>query len=219
ADPRVGHFETEVWNFSNDAKFTARTHYVNRWRLEKKDPDAALSEPKEPIVFWIDRNVPEKYRPAVRDGILEWNKAFEKIGFKDAVVVKQQEADATFETYDARHNTVRWFVSTDAQFAIGPSQVDPRSGEILNAQAGIPEGWSRFSRTFIVEQAPSALPAFDAYKETLARDGSRCTYAMDALAEMEFGLDLLFERGEIEPGSPEADAFVADNLKAVVMHE
>ena len=134
ADPRVGHFESQVWDFSTDAKFTAKTHYVNRWRLEKKDPDAALSEPKEPIVFWIDRNVPEKYRPAVRDGILEWNKAFEKIGFKDAVVVKQQDADAGFDTYDARHSTVRWFVSTDAGFAIGPSTVDPRTGEILNAQ-------------------------------------------------------------------------------------
>jgi hypothetical protein len=87
ADPRVGHFENEVWDFSTDAKYTARTHIVQRWRLEKKDPNATVSEPKEPIVFWLDRNVPEKYRSAVRDGILEWNKAFEKAGFKDAIVV------------------------------------------------------------------------------------------------------------------------------------
>ena len=144
ADPRVGHFESQVWDFSTDTKFTARTHYVNRWRLEKKDPNADVSEPKEPIVFWIDRNVPEKYRPAVRDGILEWNKAFEKIGFKDAIVVKQQDADAAFDTFDARHSTVRWFVATDARFvAIGPSTVDPRTGEILDAQVAIPESWSR----------------------------------------------------------------------------
>ena len=206
-----------MWDFSTDTKFTARTHYVNRWRLEKKGPDAALSEPKEPIVFWIDRTVPEAYRPAVRDGILEWNKAFEKIGFKDAVVVKQQAADAPFDTYDARHSTVRWFVSTDAGFAIGPSTVDPRSGEILDAQVGIPESWSRINRTFVVEQAPSAWPAFDANKGSLGLDG--CTYASEALSEMQFGLDLLEERGEIAPGSPEAEAFVLAALKAVVMHE
>ncbi|MDQ2962853.1 MAG: zinc-dependent metalloprotease, partial [Pseudomonadota bacterium] len=219
ADPRVGHFESLVWDFSADSKFTAKTHYVNRWRLEKKDPDAALSEPKEPIVFWIDRTVPEKYRPAVRDGILEWNKAFEKIGIKDAIVAKQQGQDGAIDTYDARHSTVRWFVSTDAAFAIGPSTVDPRTGEILDAQVAIAESWSRLYRTFIVEEAPSAWPAFDAYKASLGLNGSLCTYASDALAEMQFGLDLLVERGEIEPGSPEADDFVLASLKAVVMHE
>ena len=219
ADPRVGHFESEVWDFSTDTKYTPRTHYVNRWRLEKKDPAATLSEPKEPIVFWIDRNVPDAYRPAVRDGILEWNKAFEKIGFKDAIVVKQQESDATFDTYDARHSTVRWFVATDAAFAIGPSTVDPRTGEILNAQVGIPESWSRLHRTVVVEQAPTAWPAFDAYKTSLGLDGSNCTYATEALSEMQFGLDVLAERGEIEPGSPQAEAFVIAALKAVVMHE
>jgi hypothetical protein len=82
ADVRVGHFQSQVWDFSTDAKFTAKTHFVNRWRLEKKDPDAAVSEPKEPIVYWIDRNVPEKYRASVRAGILEWNKAFEKAGLQ-----------------------------------------------------------------------------------------------------------------------------------------
>jgi hypothetical protein len=219
ADPRVGHFASEVWDFSTDTKFTPKSHYVERWRLEKKDPDAMLSEPKEPIVFWIDRTVPEKYRPTVRDGILEWNKAFEKIGFKDAIVVKVPDPDAAIDTYDARHSTVRWFVSTDALFAIGPSTVDPRTGEILNGQVAIPEAFSRFDRTFISEQAPSAWPAFDADQASLGLDGSLCTYASEALAEMQFGLDLLIERGEIEPGSPEADAFVAASLKAIVMHE
>ncbi len=219
ADPRVGHFESEVWDFSADTSHTPKTHYVNRWRLEKKDPEAALSEPKQPIVFWIDRTVPEKYRAAVRDGILEWNKAFEKIGFKDAIVVKQQEQDSPVDTYDARHATVRWFVSKDAEFAIGPSTVDPRTGEILNAQVAIPEAWSRYNRTFISEQAPPSPPALDADDGSAVLDEERCSYASEALAEMQFGLDLLMERGEIEPGSPEADAFVAASLKAVVMHE
>ena len=218
ADPRVGHFESQVWDFSTDTNFTPRTHYVNRWRLEKKDPDAALSEPKQPIVFWIDRTVPEKYRPAVRAGILEWNKAFEKIGFKDAIVVRQADENTPIDTYDARHSTVRWFVSKGAEFAIGPSTVDPRTGEILDAQVAVSESFSRFYRTFISEEAPSGT-AFGADKESLNLDEGKCTYASEVIAEMQFGLDLLIERGDIEPGSPEADAFVAASLKAIVMHE
>jgi hypothetical protein len=219
ADPRVGHFASQVWDFSADSRFTARTHYVNRWRLEKADPAASLSAPRQPIVFWIDRTVPEQYRAAVRAGILEWNKAFEKIGFKDALVVRQQDADPAFETYDARHPTVRWFVSTDAGFAIGPSTVDPRTGEILDAQVAIPESWARTHRTFIAEDAPSPSPALDPSAMSLDADRGVCSYPADALAEVQFGLDLLFERGTIAPGSPEADAFVNASLKAVVMHE
>lgn len=219
ADPRVGYFDSEVWDFSSDAKYTARTHYVNRWRLEKKDPAAALSEPKEPIVFWIDRTVPERYRATVREAILEWNKAFERIGFKDAIVVKQQGDDTPFQTYDARHSTVRWFVSTDAGFAIGPSQVDPRTGEILDAQIGISETFSRYARTFISEEAPPVGPAADANVGSLGLARSTCTYAGEALAELQFGLDLLEARGEIEPESPQADAFAAAMLKAIIMHE
>ncbi len=219
ADVRVGHFQSQVWDFSTDSRFTAKTHYVNRWRLEKKDPTAALSEPKEPIVFWVDRTVPEKYRAAVREGILEWNKAFEKAGFKDAVVVRQQDPEGTVDTFDARHSTVRWFVSTDGSFARGPSTVDPRTGEILNAQVAIPEDWSRIHRSVASAQLPSTPVAFDAFKASHEHDGQLCTFASDALAETRFGLDVLAERGEIEPGSPEADAFVNASLRAVVMHE
>jgi len=217
ADPRVGHFDVEIWDFSTDTRHTPRTHYVARWRLEKKDPAAALSEPKEPIVFWIDRTVPERYRATVKAGILEWNKAFERIGFKDAIVVRQQEANAPFETYDARHSTVRWFVATDAGFAIGPSTVDPRTGEILQAQVAIPESWTRGDRTFITEQAPGATA--DGFAELPDGRDYRCTFANEALAEMQFGLDVLAARGELEPGTPEADAFVDAALKAVIMHE
>jgi len=219
ADPRVGHFETELWDFSSDAKFTAKSHFVNRWRLEKQDPAAAMSPPKEPIVFWIDRNVPEKYRAPVRDGILEWNKAFARIGYQDAIVVKQQAADSEFSTYDTHHSTVRWFVSTDNRFAIGPSNVDPRTGEILNAEVGISELWARSERAFIAEEAPPSWPALSEGGSSRGFANQFCTFGTGALQELQFGMDILEARGEIEPGSPEADAFVSAFLKAVVMHE
>ena len=120
-----------------DAKANPRVHHIKRWRLEKKDPAAAISEPVTPIVFWMDKNIPVKYRASVEAGILEWNKAFERIGFKNAVVARQQPDDADFDTLDARHASVRWFVGADVGFAIGPSHQDPRTGEILDADIGM----------------------------------------------------------------------------------
>ncbi|MEJ7669392.1 MAG: zinc-dependent metalloprotease [Casimicrobiaceae bacterium] len=219
ADPRIGHFTDEVWDFTDDQRYTARKNYVSRWRLEKKDPSAALSEPVQPIVYWIDRNVPEKYRGAVREGILEWNKAFEKIGFANALRVEVQPDDADFETADARHATVRWFAGTDAGFAFGPSHTDPRSGEILDADVAIPDIWARGGRRFIREDLAGLWPVVDSFKDGHGHDARHCTYAHDALAEMEFGLDLLVERGDIETDSPEAEAYVLASLKSVVMHE
>jgi hypothetical protein len=87
-------------DFSDDLARSPRQRFVNRWRLEKKDPAAALSEPVKPITFWLDRNIPVKYRAAITAGVLEWNKAFEKIGFKNAIVVKVQPDDADFDTLD-----------------------------------------------------------------------------------------------------------------------
>ena len=89
------------WDFTTDDRRIPIVHYINRWRLEKKDPAAALSEPKQPIVFWIDRTVPGKYRATIRDGVLEWNKAFERIGYKDAIQVEIQPDDA--ELQHVRH--------------------------------------------------------------------------------------------------------------------
>jgi hypothetical protein len=221
ADPRVGHFVEQVWDHSDDRGRTARQNFVRRWRLEKKDPAAALSEPVQPIVYWIDRSVPEKYRGAVRDGILEWNKAFEKIGFKDAIRVEVQSADADWSTADGRHPAVRWFAGVDVGFAIGPTATDGRTGEILDAAVAIPEVWARRERRLVREDlgTASAWPAFDATKRALGLDAQACSLATEALAEIEFGLDLLVARGDVAPDSPEADAFVLSSLKGVTMHE
>src|SRR5258706_5491377 len=161
ADDRVGHFVTSRVDYSNDLAIKPKSHLINRWRLEKKDPAAALSEPKEPITYWIDKNVPEKYRKAVADGILEWNKAFEKIGFKDAIVVRQQTEKDGFDTMDARHASVRWFTGADVGVAIGPSHKDARSGEILDADIGMSDVFARGARRLVVEDLGKPL-VFDA---------------------------------------------------------
>jgi hypothetical protein len=215
ADDRVGYFQTNIADYTADAAPNARVHYINRWRLEKQDPSAQLSEPKQPIVFWIDRNVPERYRPAIRDGILEWNKAFEKIGYRDAIVVRIQPDDADFDTLDARHASVRWFVGADVGFAIGPSVVDPRTGEILDADIGLSDAFTRQARQLVSEELPPRPGSLPLRRESLAD----CTFASQAVDELGFGMDLLAARGEAAPEGPEADRLAFAYLKDVVMHE
>jgi hypothetical protein len=218
ADQRVGHFTTAFWDLGNERSGSSQTHFIERWRLEKKDPAAEVSEPKEPIVVWMDKNIPEQHRAAVKAGILEWNKAFERAGFRNAIDVRQQPADADWSTVEgARHLAVRWFVMQGPEFvAVGPSQSDPRTGEILRGAAIIPENWTRLGSQTVAEVLPKPTAAVSL--EQLL-DGRLCSYSMEALNQASFGLELLEARGVIEPGSPEAQRFIADNLKDVVMHE
>jgi hypothetical protein len=107
---------------------------INRWRLEKKDPSAALSEPVKPIVYYVDKTVPPMYRPWVKEGIEGWSKAFEAAGFKNAIVAKDPPDDPNWDSEDVRYSSVRWITSSTPSFsAIGPSRIDPRTGEILDA--------------------------------------------------------------------------------------
>ncbi|MEZ6141652.1 MAG: zinc-dependent metalloprotease [Zavarzinella sp.] len=136
ADDRVGYFVTAMKDFNNPSLDTAFVRLVNRWRLERSDDSpwkegARLVPPKRKIVFWIENSVPVEYRAAVRDGILEWNKAFEKIGFRDAIEVRQQE-DEEFDPEDATYSTFRW-ITTDQSYAMGPSRANPLTGEIIDA--------------------------------------------------------------------------------------
>lgn len=218
ADQRVGFFETQVSDFTDDLARTPKQRYVNRWRLEKKDPAAAVSEPVKPITFWLDKNIPEKYRGSIAAGILEWNKAFEKIGFKNAVVVQQQADDADFDTLDANRASVRWMTNAKPSFgAIGPSHVDPRSGEILDADIGFESLSSRNRRAERSQILVSGHSARD--HEDGAFDPLRCDHADFAAEQLGYALDVLEARGDLDPDSPEADAWVQAYLKDVSMHE
>ncbi|MEH2238239.1 zinc-dependent metalloprotease [Nostoc sp.] len=133
ADDRVGYFITAYQDLSKDDGGDSFVRYINRWHLEKQDPKAVISPPKKPIVFWIDNAVPLEYRYAMKEGVLMWNKAFLKAGFKDAIEVRQMPDDATWDPADIRYNTIRWINTVDGYFAMGPSRVNPLTGEILDA--------------------------------------------------------------------------------------
>ena len=219
ADDRVGHFVTGVANFTDDLAPNARTFFVNRWRLEKKDPTAALSDPKEPVTYWVDRNVPVEYRQTIVEGILVWNKAFERIGFSNAIVAKIQPDDADFDTLDARHASVRWFLGSDAGFAIGPSQTDPRTGEILDADIGIPDVFTRSAKTLVREVLPPTPKTGAAALDLFGDVAQQCDFAAEAINEAGFALGLLDLRGELPVDSAQADRVAKDYLRDVVTHE
>jgi hypothetical protein len=131
-DPRVGYFTTQV----TDQTSTSVAPYkdlIHRWHLKKKDPTAEVSEPVEPIVYWMENTTPYELRPIIKKAVESWNMAYEKAGFKNAVVVKQQPDDATWDAGDIRYNVLRWTSAPMMGSAWGPSFVNPRTGQILGA--------------------------------------------------------------------------------------
>ncbi|HVK48580.1 MAG TPA: DUF5117 domain-containing protein, partial [Pseudobacter sp.] len=143
-DPRIGVFYTEHMQYSAAEDGAKKIYFANRWRLEPKDEAAfrkgQLSEPVNPIVFYVDDKFPALWIPAIRKGVEDWNKAFEKIGFKNAVVTKMYpQNDSTFDPNNIKYNCLK-YAPTGTQNAMGPSWVDPRSGEILNASVYVYHG-------------------------------------------------------------------------------
>jgi Met-zincin len=166
--------------------------------------------------------VVEVGRAPVRAGILEWNLAFERAGWRNAIVVEQQAADADWATTAGmRLLAVRWFASEGpGATAVGPSQADPRTGEILRGAAIIPENWVRIGRTRLSDVQPRLGPLPPALAAHADHDHDRlCTLAEDALEHNSFAFDLLVARGELDPNGPDAERFIADSLKDVTMHE
>jgi hypothetical protein len=134
-DPRVGYFTEEFTDFSHPSQWTVKREYITRFRLEKKDPNAEVSEPIKPIVFYLAPEVPEKWRPYLKKGVEDWQPAFEKAGFKNAILCRDAPSraeDPHFDPEDARYSVIRW-VAEPVKNAMGPHVHDPRSGEIISA--------------------------------------------------------------------------------------
>ncbi len=134
-DPRVGYFTQSFEEYANEENRVERKGFITRYRLEKKNPNAAISEPVKPIVFYVSREVPDVWKPYIRKGIEDWNVAFEQAGFRNAIVAKDapsKEEDPEWDAEDVRYSVVRW-AALPVQNAMGPHVHDPRSGEIISA--------------------------------------------------------------------------------------
>jgi hypothetical protein len=146
ADERVGYFTTAFSDLSKYTDDETRVRYINRWHLEKRDPSLQLSPPKEPIRFFVEHTAPVRYRRWIKAGVDYWNKAFEKVGLVDAIVIEYQDAVSKAhmekDPEDVRYNFIRW-LNNDVGTAIGPSRVHPMTGQILDADIILTDGWIR----------------------------------------------------------------------------
>lgn len=241
ADDRVGYFMTPHKDFSRDAAENFFVHYINRWRLEKKDPTAAVSEPVEPIKFYVDTTVPEKYRAAVKRGIEMWQPAFEAAGFKNGIVAADPTDVEDYDAEDARYNTIRWIVSDEPAFgAIGPSRTDPRTGEILESDILMEQNlvmtrrkiYRRYASPDALEQIDPSLkflkdPAthpelaneLELFRK-LGQSGATCTIAQGFAMSMDFLELVLLADGTLEgPNAEKYDEFVDEAIAYVTAHE
>ena len=156
ADDRIGFFTESFQDYGDIRNHQVEdVKYITRWRLEKKDPDAEVSEPKKPIVYYIGREVPDKLRPFIKKGVESWQAAFEKAGFKNAIVAKDAPTfreDPYWDAEDARYSTIRWLPST-TENAMGPHVHDPRTGEILEADIQMYHNVLKLARDWYFIQA------------------------------------------------------------------
>lgn len=200
-DPRVGYFTQEVENLTS-IKVADYRDMINRWDLKKKDPNAAISEPVEPIVWWIENTTPVEYRQTIKEAGEKWNEAFEKAGFRNAVVMKIMPDDATWDPADIRYNVIRWVSSPYPPYgAIGPSFVNPKTGQILGADITVewmsgsssPNMEELYDVKSINTDLPSLLlnahkdePTFPGMKKWMA-----CTLAQELKMQFTAGLTTL----------------------------
>ncbi len=137
ADDRVGNYMTMFQDYSDIKKESPYVRYINRWNLKKKNPEARISEPVKPVVYWIENTWPMEYRAAVAAGIEYWNQSLSKLGYSNAVVARQMPDTADWDPSDIRYSVVRYQIMKNNPYAaIGPHRANPLTGEVLDADIG-----------------------------------------------------------------------------------
>lgn len=212
-DARVGFFTEQVTDLTS-AKAAPYRDPVTRWHLKKKDPSAALSEPVEPIVWWIENTTPKEIRADVRDGVLEWNKAFESAGFKNAIVVKEQPDDAEWDAGDIRYNVLRWTSSPEPYFGgYGPSFVNPRTGQILGADVMLEY---IFITSRLREEQIFQTAAMDYLNYSASDNYKTCTFSSHLQRSAMLGKQMINVLGR---GSAEEQKLLKQSIYMLTLHE
>ncbi len=175
-DPRIGYFNVAFWDLDKILKPNTETQYIIRWDLRKKDPKAKMSDPIKPIMWTIDTSIPEKYRPAIRKGVLAWNKAFEPLGLTNVMQVQDAPVnDSNYDHADHRYNVIRMISGPSAMFsAISLPKADPFTGEIQSCSVTLDSNTIQdlFQDYNRVESGVNPV-AFDRATQVLLRDKSR----------------------------------------------
>jgi len=230
-DYRVGYFFDQVTDLTSDAAAPYRD-LINRWRLVKKDPEAELSEPVKPITWWIENTTPVELRETIKEGVLAWNEAFEKAGFKNALEVKVQPDDADWDAGDIRYNVLRWTSSPRPPFGgYGPSFTNPRTGEILGADIMLELSYMRGSTltSEVFESAgmpanfadlqtdPEAIRSANAHPtRSMKHSHHSCFAGAELRDKIGFSMAAMQAMGASEE---EMDDMVRQSLLNLIMHE
>ncbi len=229
ADDRVGYFLTVTKDFTDISDDQNFVRYINRWDLQKLDPAAKLSPPKNPIIFHMEKSVPVNLRPIIRAGIEEWNKAFEKLGFDNAIEARQQRDDDTWDPEDVNYNTFRW-ITAEVGFAMGPSRTNPLTGQILDADiifdASFLRHWKQeyenFTPTAVANLfGDSTLAPTDTIPLLAGTRGrhSDCQLSIGMQHQMGFAAAAFMAQGLTAKRGELPEEFLHQALKEVVMHE
>lgn len=225
ADDRTGYFMTVHKDFTDDEEEFFR-RYVNKWRLECDGPAGSdgLCTPKKPITYYIDHTVPEEYVDWMIEGVEEFNSAFEAAGFRNGIVAKRLPEGADAE--DIRYATLRWNVSDQRGYgAIGPSVVDPRTGEILDAdmlfEAGMVQGWKNFHNINVnpVTAINEMFEISDEEMEALMNGGEMASLADEISSQGTLLRSALLARGVIDADDPVPSEYIHEAMRHVTMHE
>lgn len=219
-DPKVGYFMQQKTNQTSVSPVPYKD-VINRWNLKKKDPTAAVSEPVEPIVFWIENTTPLEYRQTIVDAGLKWNEAFEKAGFKNAVQMKIMPDDATWDPADIKYNVIRWVASAQPSYgAIGPSFVNPKTGQIIGADITIE--WFSGSATPILDELYNGNTAANTEKTELyfpgmdAKHLANCTMSQELKSQLITGMTVA---DATDAGPAEIKEMHQQFLIYLIMHE
>ncbi len=204
-DPRIGYFSQVVQDMTSEDAVTPWRDLIDRWNLRKKDPGAAVSEPVEPIVWWIENTTPLEYRETIRQATLSWNPAFEKAGFRNAVEVRVQPDDADWDAGDIRYNVLRWFAAPKPPYSgSGPSFANPRTGQILGADIMLEiSSIKRYREQATIYDTSRLFAAPERGHQGLYR-------------QLAFGLSALTAMGA---GEKQQADMVDDWLRSLVVHE
>jgi len=225
-DDRVGYFTSMHQDYSNTLQQDPYVRYINRWNLKKSEPHKKYSEPVEPIVFWLENTIPVEFRAAVEKGILAWNKAFERIGYLNAIVVKQMPDDADWDPADVRYNTIRWMVQPQSAYAVGPSRANPYTGELYDADIRVSNDYIRFYfddfKDFINPMMSESIEQIWEENDLNHSDDSdihHCNYGEYLKHKMGFTWNYLVSNKMIIDNETEMMKFVEDGIIDLLLHE
>ena len=231
-DDRIGFWSTAYKDYTGiDDRDTPFRYRAQRWDLQKTDPKAAVSPPRKPITFYIDKATPHEVRPLIKEGVLWWNEAFEAVGIQNAVEVKEQPDSANWDPTDIRYSMIYWNLSDNLNFSgmAGPQIVNPLTGEILKSNVYLNAEFLSYTRHRYMVYSWWRAPVFDEASPwrqpgssdagTALSRASGCDYPASFSSQLAFARLVLEARGILVPGGPEENRYAREAFLELVAHE